>query len=151
MFEMWLTDTRILIIDDEPANIDFLEQLLARAGYFNVVSSSDPQQGVMLCQAFQPDLILLDWLMPVMNGYQVLQALAPYMQEQPYLPVLVLTADMSRESWQLAFSAGAKDFLVKPLDIIEVQLRIRNLLELRYLYLKLQEQGQSLQRNSQNV
>jgi len=51
----------------------------------------------------------------------------------------------------LAFSAGAKDFLVKPLDIIEVQLRIRNLLELRYLYLKLQEQGQSLQRNSQNV
>ena len=49
MFETWLPDTRILIIDDEPANINFLEELLARAGYFNVVSSSDPQQGVMLC------------------------------------------------------------------------------------------------------
>lgn len=141
MFETWRPEARILIVDNEPANLRFLEELLARSGYSNVISTSEPRQAEMLFQAFQPDLVLLDWLMPDMNGYDVLIALSSQLQQHQYLPILVLTVDISREAWQIALTSGAKDFLVKPLDVTEVLLRIRNLLETRYLYRILQEQN----------
>jgi putative two-component system response regulator len=83
--------------------------------------------------------------MPHLDGFALLELLAPHLGEGTYLPVLVLTADISSEAKQRALSMGAKDFLSKPFDSTEVVLRIKNLLEARFLYLALQEQNDLLE------
>lgn len=144
MLSKWLPDARILIVDDEVANVDFLERLLDQAGYSNVLATTDSRRTQSLFTGFQPDLVLLDWLMPHLNGAQVLDLLRPEAEAQQYLPVLVLTADITRETRQQALSSGAKDFLTKPFDISEVLLRIRNLLETRYLHVQQRRQNEVL-------
>ena len=129
-----LTQSRILIVDDEPMNVRLLERMLNEAGYLNLQSTTDSRQVSALYRTFQPDLILLDLMMPYLDGVAVMEQLA--IAPDVYLPVLVLTADVTPAAKLRALAAGAKDFLTKPLDRVEVLLRIRNLLDTRRLYLE---------------
>lgn len=132
-----LLASRILIVDDQPANLRLLEALLAREGFANVVSTTESEQVLDLYAAFDPDLILLDLMMPAMDGYAVLEQLARQRAADDFRPVLVLTADATTEARRRALSLGAKDFLTKPFDTIEAMLRVWNLLETRLLYKRL--------------
>lgn len=136
---------RILIIDDEERNVNVLTRMLASAGYESVRGLSDSTQAVEAVREFNPDLILLDLTMPVMDGFAVLEGLKPLTPPGTYLPILILTGDIRFEARQRALSSGAKDFLLKPFDMTEVLLRIRNLLETRHLNLLLHEQNQNLE------
>lgn len=138
-------NTRILIIDDQAANIQFFERLLARAGYRAFESVTDPREAIGRFRAFEPDLVLLDLLMPRMDGFAVLDRLRDEVSAESYLPILVLTADSTEESRQRALAGGAKDFLTKPLDVIETLLRIENLLETRHLHRQLERHKERLE------
>lgn len=133
-----LTPARILIVEDQPSNVELLVRMLEREGYTNLRSTTDPRKALRLFTEFQPDLILLDLLMPHLDGVAVIELLRPHISPGTYLPILVLTADAAPEAMRRALSAGAKDFLTKPFDRIEVLLRIRNLLETRLLYRQLE-------------
>ena len=137
-------DARILIVDDERSMVRLLEELLAHAGYANLRSTTDPRQVLGYCAELQPDLILLDLRMPNLDGIQVLRRLKQQ-RADAYLPVLVLTADVSRESKRAALEAGASDFVTKPFEQIELLLRARNLLEMRFLHQDLRRQNETLE------
>lgn len=137
-------DANILIVDDKQANIDILEGFLDIQGYTSLKSTQDSRQVVDLYHSFKPDLILLDLMMPFMNGFDVMEALKKLIPPDVYFPILVLTADITQEAKQKALAGGAKDFLVKPFDLTEVDLRIKNLLEARYLHLQLEIRNKAL-------
>jgi putative two-component system response regulator len=139
-----LQRARILIVDDEPANVLLLERLLERAGYENLVSTTDSAQALPLCTQSAPDLVLLDLHMPAPDGFEVMTQLDPWIRESA-LAVIVLTADTTSDARQHALLAGAKDFLVKPLDAMEVLLRIKNQLETRLLQVQLRRQTLALE------
>jgi putative two-component system response regulator len=133
-----LMNAKILIVDDEQANVTLLERVLERAGYVNLTSTTDSSRVAGLCAENPPDLVLLDLHMPHPNGLEVMSLIRPWV-ERLWVPILVLTADITREAKQEALSRGAKDFVTKPFDSAEVLLRIKNLLEARFLYLTLEE------------
>jgi diguanylate cyclase (GGDEF)-like protein/PAS domain S-box-containing protein len=121
----------ILIVDDQPVNIELLAYLLTNTGYANVSSTTDPRAVAGLHAAHSYDLIILDLHMPGMNGFEVMKALKP-LESQAWLPVLVVTAQPDEK--MAALEAGARDFVGKPFDPYEVLTRIRNLLEVRLLH-----------------
>jgi DNA-binding response OmpR family regulator len=129
--------SRILLVDDEDANLRLLEDLLAREGFHQVVATTDPERVTDLVRAFSPDLVLLDLKMPHMDGYAVLEALGRTLDPRDFLPVIVLTADPSRSARHRALGLGAKDYLTKPFDPFEVALRVWNALETRLLFKEL--------------
>lgn len=129
-----ILNAKILIVDDADANLRLLEELLAREGFSQVISTSDPTKAIDLFIAFEPDLILLDLMMPILDGYSVLEQLSKHIPHTVFLPVLVLTADATIGARRKALALGAKDFLTKPFDNIEAMLRVWNLLETRMLY-----------------
>lgn len=137
-------DAKILAVDDEPANVRLLEEVLKRAGFTKIRSVMDARQVLPQFTTFEPDLILLDLMMPHLDGFAVLRQLTPRIQSGDYLPILVLTADITLEAKQQALLAGAKDFLTKPFDHTEVILRVKNLIETRLLHRTLQEQNEKL-------
>jgi EAL domain-containing protein (putative c-di-GMP-specific phosphodiesterase class I)/DNA-binding response OmpR family regulator len=128
---------RIYIADDEPANVELLEAVLGRAGYTSVTSFSDGRALLGAIADQEPDLILLDLRMPIVDGLSVLRDLTSGPTAGGYLPVLVLTADATRVSRDQALSSGAHDYLTKPFDPAEVLLRVGNLLETRRLHQEL--------------
>jgi PAS domain S-box-containing protein len=132
----------ILIVDDQEANVLLLEQLLQDAGYSGVSSTRDPSVVCSLHRRHRYDLILLDLQMPRMDGFEVMAGLSADAGE-PYLPVIVLTAQPGHKL--RALQAGAKDFVSKPFDLVEVKTRIHNMLEVRLLYRKLEAQQSSLE------
>ncbi len=138
-----LRDAKILIVDDQAANISLLEQLLHDDGYTQVSSTLDPQEVCALHRKNAYDLILLDLQMPVMDGFQVMEGLKTNVDD-PYLPVLVLTAQPGHKL--RALQAGAKDFISKPFDLVEVKTRIYNMLEVRLLYKKLENYSKELEK-----
>lgn len=140
-----LLNCRILVIDDEPANVQALERLLRRSGYQDVRSTTDPREGLDLFDSFQPDLLLLDLRMPHLDGFQVMEELERRIADHDYLPILVLTGDLGADVKKRALSMGARDFVTKPFDTTEALLRIKNLLETRVLHLQLQKHNQSLE------
>ena len=140
-----LKRARILIADDQPANVHLLERLLNGAGYMHIASTTDACQILPLFGEFRPDLLLLDLLMPKLDGFTIMQQLQPLVSQGPYFPILVLTADVTPETRRRALAAGARDFLTKPLDRTEVLLRIQNLLETRFLHQALQIQNDHLE------
>jgi putative two-component system response regulator len=144
-----LLEPCILIVDDQEANVQLLEQILKRAGYHNLVSTRDSRQVIPLFETRNPDLILLDLHMPHLDGYEVLTRLKPLVPEGVYLPILVLTADIFPDAKKRALSLGAKDFVSKPFDFTEVLLRIHNLLETRLLHLELQQDNAELEHKVQ--
>ncbi|HUG37242.1 MAG TPA: response regulator, partial [Candidatus Limnocylindrales bacterium] len=144
MAERLFATAQILIVDDESANVRQLEQLLARAGYVNVRAARDPPTVLALFDALQPDLILLDLDMPHHDGLVLLGEIAARTPKDTYLPVLVLTGDATGTALRTALAAGVNDSLTKPFDAKEVLLRIRNLLETRFLHQSLQKRNQEV-------
>lgn len=134
MNEEAILNAKILIIDDADANLRLLEDLLAREGFQQVISTADSTRALDLFKAFEPDLVLLDLMMPELDGYAILEILSRHIAKDEYLPVLVLTADATVVARRKALALGAKDFLTKPFDTIEAMLRVWNLLETRMLY-----------------
>ena len=130
---------KILIIDDEPANVALLEGILSDNGYTRVKCITDSRLASETYKSFQPDLIMLDLMMPHIDGFAILEALR-FETSETFLPVIVLTADANEETKLRALRAGATDFLLKPFDQIEVLLRIGNLLETRHLHTQLDTQ-----------
>jgi PAS domain S-box-containing protein len=132
----------ILIVDDQDANVQLLERLLRDAGYTNVSSTMDPIEVGALHRKNRYDLILLDLQMPGMDGFHVMEDLKTD-DAEGYLPVIVLTAQPGHKL--RALQAGAKDFISKPFDLIEVKTRIHNMLEVRLLYKRLERHNQMLE------
>ncbi len=130
-----ILDARILVVDDQDTNVQLLEQVLSEAGYTSITSTTNPQDVCALHRKNRYDLILLDLQMPGMDGFQVMEALKTNGADS-YLPVLVLTAQPGHKL--RALQAGAKDFISKPFDLVEVRTRIYNMLEVRLLYKKLE-------------
>ena len=137
-------EMRILIVDDEPANVALLEDMLSDQSYVQVKSTTDSREVVELCSEFDPDLILLDLFMPHMDGFTVLEALSGN-RTKVFLPIIVLTADVNEQTKLRALNLGATDFLNKPLDHIEVLLRIRNMLETRRIHQLLENRRAALE------
>ena len=137
-------NARILIIDDEQGNVDILRRILTRAGFSRLESTTDSRDATPLYVQHRPDLILLDLHMPHVDGLQVMDQLNE-IAEASYLPILILSADLTPEARREALSRGAKDFVNKPFQQDELLLRIKTLLETRFLYLQIQSQNQLLE------
>jgi diguanylate cyclase (GGDEF)-like protein/PAS domain S-box-containing protein len=134
---------RILIVDDEPVNVQLLEFLLKTSGYEQVSSTTDPREVAALHLQNSYDLIILDLQMPNMDGFQVMEALKP-LERESWLPVLVVTAEPDKKL--AALEAGARDFIGKPFDTVEVLTRIRNLLEVRLFHKESRDYGARMER-----
>ena len=145
---------KILIIDDEKANIRVLEMILEDAGYANVHSTTDSRESAMLFRGFQPDIVLLDLSMPHLDGFAVMHLLHEEIPNHA-VPILVLTADSLSTTKHKALKEGARDFVTKPLDETEVLLRINNLLEFRFsnvlLEAKVRERTRDLEERTQEL
>ena len=137
-----ILDASILIVDDQESNVRLLEELLGGVGYTRVSSTMDPREVCALHRKNRYDLILLDLQMPDMDGFQVMEGLKTNAADG-YLPVLVITAQPGHKL--RALQAGAKDFISKPFDLVEVKTRIRNMLEVRLLYKKLENYSKVLE------
>ena len=135
---------KILVVDDDRLTVSALEQLLQRHGYSRVMGITDSRTALETCSSFDPDLILLDLIMPDVDGFEVLEALRSDGSER-FLPIVVLTGDDSEEAKARALEVGATDFLVKPVSQTEALLRIRNLLETRRLNVVLRNQRAALE------
>jgi EAL domain-containing protein (putative c-di-GMP-specific phosphodiesterase class I) len=135
----------VVIVDDLPANVALLERLLHIAGVGRVLGFVDPRKALAHCGRVLPDLVLLDLHMPDIDGFTVMRTLQELVPDGGYMPILVLTADVTLEVKQRALDAGAKDFLTKPFDRTEVLLRVGNLLETRALYRRLEDDNAKLQ------
>lgn len=131
-------DAKILIVDDEMANVALLTRLLQREGVGNISSTLDPRRASDMFREIKPDIVLLDLMMPHVDGFQLLETFSRLVGPRGFTPIIVMTADISISTRRRALSLGAKDFLVKPLDAVETVLRIVNLLETRFLFLELQ-------------
>ena len=138
-----LLQAKILIVDDQMTNVSLLEKFLSNIGYENLISTLDPTHVCALHQQHHFDLILLDLHMPVMDGFQVMEALKE-VEPDSYTPVLVITAQPSEKI--RALQAGAKDFVSKPFELVELQTRIANMLEVRLLHKKLDHYNQHLEK-----
>ena len=143
--ESLFNNATILIIDDEEVNLLLLERILQKAGYSNIHSTSDPRQGLSLAESLDPDLICTDLHMPHLNGFELIEELRQRQEPNQYLPIVVLTADITAEAEQEALSRGARDFITKPFKSSQIRLRIANLLQTRYLHLELQRQNERLE------
>jgi signal transduction histidine kinase len=141
MLRTTLSKAKILIVDDEQANIRLLERILELIGATRVQSTSDSREAMSIFWEFRPDLVLLDLHMPNVNGFEIMEQIKARGPKENPVPVLVLTADITTKTKHRALAAGAKDFLTKPIDQSEVLLRIRNLLENRFLHIELQSQN----------
>jgi putative two-component system response regulator len=135
---------RILIVDDDPQIVAFLEHMLRTEGYTAVQSTTDSRDASTLYQNFRPDLILLDLSMPLVDGFEVMAQLRTIVQDD-YLSVLVLTASANRDIRLQALESGAKDFLTKPVDRLEALTRIKNLVEVRLLHIEALSQNHELE------
>jgi PAS domain S-box-containing protein len=138
-----ILNASILVVDDQKPNVMLLEQMLRNAGYLHITSTMDPRTVCPLHAANHYDLILLDLQMPEMDGFEVMESLNA-IERSGYLPVLVITAQPGHKLQ--ALQAGAKDFISKPFDLVEVKTRIHNMLEVRLLYKKLDDYNKLLER-----
>jgi putative two-component system response regulator len=142
-------DSRILVVDDNPVNLLFLQKLLKKAGYENVEATTRPEDAEQMALLGKPDLAIIDLHMPGMDGYELLARLRAQKIHTGYLPILVFTADVGGDARRRALELGATDFLTKPGDPSEITLRVRNFLEMRYLYRQLEDQNEILERKVQ--
>jgi diguanylate cyclase (GGDEF)-like protein len=137
-----ILNAKILIVDDQQSNVTLLETMLCDAGYLHVTSTLDPFAASELHRSQNFDLILLDIVMPGMDGFEVMKALKE-IATHGYVPILAITAHVEHKLKALA--SGANEFISKPFDIIEIKTRIRNMLEIRLLYMQLEKANQALE------
>ena len=140
----FMDSARVVVVDDQPANVQLLHRMLESVGVRQVHGVTDPLQAVATCLEVDADLVLLDLHMPEQDGFAVLGDLKAALQDDTFLPVLVLTADVTPQARDRALHAGATDFLTKPFDRIEVILRVRNLLQTRALHLDVRARNAAL-------
>jgi putative two-component system response regulator len=143
-----LLAAKILIVDDQPANVMLLEKMLRAEGYVNVTTTTDPLQVADLYRQNSFDIVLLDLNMPQLDGFAVMAQLQ-LLEQDSYVPILVLTAQADAATRNRALESGAKDFLTKPFDRLEVLMRIRNMLEVRLLHNQVREQNLLLEQRVQ--
>lgn len=144
MINSQLTKAKILIIDDERANVQILERLLKGSGFQSIMSITDGHEAVSIYHEYRPDLILLDLKMPNCDGFEVMANLKKSVSND-YLPILILTAQRDQPTRLRALESGAKDFLNKPFDLSEGLTRICNMLEVRLLHNQVRDQNKSLE------
>jgi signal transduction histidine kinase len=144
-FEEYLKSARFLVIDDEPVSASAVEISLAAAGQEEVRIVYNPCEALQAFKEYQPDIVVLDLSMPLLDGFQVLDQLQTQLPPDEHLPVIVITADPSEATRRRALEAGASDFLTKPFGSTELRLRVRNLLETRFLHRGLREQNRQLE------
>jgi len=142
--DMEIKTARVLVVDDQPANVLLLTRMLAAAGYSAVSGTTDARNVAGLYLELRPDLVLLDLRMPHLDGFQLMLQLQG-LEQGSYVPVLVLTAQTDIQSRLRALSLGARDFLTKPFDRLEVLTRIRNLIEVRLMHNRLRASNQALE------
>jgi putative two-component system response regulator len=133
-------EAKILIVDDEPAKTRLVTELLNLAGFLRTRGETDSSRALAAFSAFEPDLVILDFNMQPLNGLEVLGLIEPLIESDGFLPILMLTGDISREVKEQALAAGAMDFLAKPFNATEIVLRVKNLLHTRRLHLELHEE-----------
>ncbi|HYL08245.1 MAG TPA: response regulator [Candidatus Udaeobacter sp.] len=138
---------RVLIIDDDPDDIETIRRFLAKETT-DVRGVTDSMQAETAFQEFGPDLVLLDLHMPEPDGVEILRRLGPVRSRLGFLPVIVLTGDHGPRAREIALVLGANDFLTKPLDGIEVLLRVRNMLRTRQFFVELANAYEALERRS---
>jgi len=141
-----LRRTKILIVDRELPNVRFLERVLRRLRIENFISATDSATTLSLFQEFRPDLVLIDWLMASGNGRALLEQLRAMIPGGGVVPIVLLTADMTSETRQMALASGADEFITKPIDAYEVVLRIASIVQVRLARLGMHEQKQLLER-----
>jgi len=139
-------DAKLLIVDDEPANVLLLQRLLEQSGFTNINTLTDSRKALDHFDTFVPDILLLDIQMPYLDGFDIMQGVADRLPPGTYVPILILTADATVATKRRALAAGANDFVTKPFDALEVVLRVKNLLQTRMLHSKLSEQNECLER-----
>jgi putative two-component system response regulator len=132
--------SRILVVDDNTENAALVERMLQWAGYSGIHCISDSRKAVGALRSIQAHLVVLDLLMPHVDGYQLLSELRSAVPNGDSLPILVFTGDASPEAKSKALQLGATDFLTKPCDPVELRLRVRNALNVRHLHLSLQDE-----------
>ena len=137
---------KFLIVDDQQTNIDLLHDFLEMQGYQNIETTTDPREVVKLMTDYNPDIILLDLAMPYLNGFDILNLLKQIVPANTYLPVLILTADITVESKRKALKLGASDFLTKPFDLIELQARVNTHLEIKFKNEQINEYAAKLEK-----
>ena len=144
-FETWLRDAVVLLVDDEPAVAEVMKRMLLVGGFEQVETTGSPREATEVFRALSPDLVVLDYHMPRVSGLALLEALKGMVGTTAYVPMVMMTADMSRETRQRALVLGADDFLHKPVEPFELVYRVRNLLRTRYLHLQLQLEKEHLE------
>jgi len=144
-FDQFLKSARFLVIDDEPVSASAVEISLAAAGQDELRIVTDPCEAAQAFVEYRPDIILLDISMPVMDGFAVLEEIRALIPPDDRIPVIVITADSLESTRRRALAGGASDFLTKPFGSTELRLRVRNLLETRFLHLGLREQNRLLE------
>jgi len=148
-FEEKILNAKILIVDDQEINIRILQEMFRRAGFKHITTLTDPRFAVSTYFDIKPDLLVLDLNMPKMDGFAVMSELTRANKKNDYLPILILSNSDEQEARHLALQSGAKDFLTKPYDRIEILNRIRNLLEVRMLHNEVKQQNQLLEQKVQ--
>lgn len=141
-----LPEARILIVDDEPEQVTLITRALKQAGCQNIKSTFNPLDVLGLMTTFQPDLILLDLIMPGLDGFGVLERVRPLIADKTFLPILVMTANPMIDVKRKVLASGASDFLLKPFDWVELVLRVENLLRARTLHVRLEAQSEALKK-----
>jgi putative two-component system response regulator len=136
---------RVLIVDDQEMHVRLLRTILTMEGFSNVMTCTDPREALPAFERFHPDIVLLDLMMFPIDGFTVMRQIQERVEVDDEVPIVFLTADVNPEHRHRALAQGAKDFLSKPYDHDEVVLRIRNLLETRFLTLRLREMAEGVQ------
>jgi len=139
-----ILNAKILIIDDDEISVRILKETFSKAGYKNITSINDPRLALKLYKELDPDLLILDLNMPYLSGFDVMKQLTS-INIDGYLPIVVLSNEESQDIRSSALEAGARDFLNKPYDRVEVLIRFRNLIEVRLLHNEIRDQNKSLE------
>lgn len=147
--EQFCRHASFLVADDELSHLRLVEMTLERWRFLNVHSTTDARDVLPLYETHQPDVVLLDLMMPHLDGFAVMEQLATRIASEDYVPIVIFTADNSAEARRKAWALGARDFFTKPFDPNEFMLRVLNLLETRYLHLRLRNQNEELEQRVQ--
>ena len=145
MNEASLKQSRILVIDDDVSHSALLVNILNRVGFYAVKSIGDPMQIFEVVPSFNPELVIVDLLMPNLDGIQVIEQLTTLLPGDVFVPVIVLTGDASPKNKNRALMSGAAHLMAKPVDTCELLMRIRVLLRTRFLQVQLHQQNVALQ------
>jgi putative two-component system response regulator len=141
-FPAELRSQQVLVVDDDESVLTTIRQILTRSGVAEIRTTTDPRRVLSMFQESIPDLVMMDIHMPALDGYVLLRQLSARIPEGDFVPILVVSGDLASDAKQKALTLGASDFVQKPFEAIELQLRVKNLLRLRDMTARLQDRIQ---------